>query len=120
MIGLASGRLPIDRSRPWLLKSAGSVQSRPPPTRVHPAQSVVMTKGHPGDEVLPAVGGLGLHPIDFTQVLIAANGDTLSLEAGPFWVTVDDEWWDFGAETPIASGTGRFVGASGTSMRPAR
>lgn len=58
--------------------------------------------------------GSGYTPIDFTQVLIAANGDTLSLEAGPFWVTVDDEWWDFGAETPIASGTGQFVGASGT------
>ena len=58
--------------------------------------------------------GLGYTPIDFTQALIAANGDTLNLEAGPFWVTVGDEWWDFGAETPIASGTGRIVGASGT------
>jgi hypothetical protein len=51
---------------------------------------------------------------DFTQVLTAANGDTLNLGQGPFEGTEIDGWTYFTVETPIVGGTGRFFGASGT------
>ena len=52
---------------------------------------------------------------DFSQVLTAANGDTLKLGQGPTTAWEEgDGWVDFGVATPIAGGTGRFVDASGT------
>lgn len=50
---------------------------------------------------------------DFTQVLTAANGDSMNLESGPNEFEFGDGWVDFTAETPIAGGTGRFMGAEG-------
>ena len=57
---------------------------------------------------------------DFTQVLTAANGDTLELGQGPFEGTEVDGWTYFAVETPIVGGTGRFVGASGTLYEDGR
>ena len=70
--------------------------------------------------VWPSYGVYDL--VDFSQVLIAANGDTLDLlESVDFVVTAEgDGWLDFAAEAPIAGGTGRFVGASGTFYETGR
>ena len=57
---------------------------------------------------------------DFTQVLTAANGDTLESGQGPFEGTEVDGWTYFAAETPIVGGTGRFAGASGTLYEDGR
>jgi hypothetical protein len=57
---------------------------------------------------------------DFTQVLTAANGDTLELGQGPFEGTEADGWTYFTVETPILGGTGRFAGASGTLYEDGR
>ena len=57
---------------------------------------------------------------DFTQVLTAANGDTMELGKGPFESAELDGWTYFAAETPILGGTGRFVGASGTLFEDGR
>lgn len=57
---------------------------------------------------------------DFTQLLTAANGDTLESGQGPFEGTELDGWMYFTAETPIVGGTGRFAGASGTLFEDGR
>ncbi len=58
---------------------------------------------------------------DFSQVLIAANGDTLNLEQGPTTEWEEgDGWVDIAVETPISGGTGRFVDASGTLYETVR
>jgi hypothetical protein len=58
--------------------------------------------------------------IDFTQVLITANGDTLNLEESLAFSSDGDDPVDFTAEAPIVGGTGRFVGASGTLYETGR
>jgi hypothetical protein len=57
---------------------------------------------------------------DFSQVLFAANGDTLEMGQGPSDLEEVDGWVVGTVDTPIIGGTGRFAGASGTLSEAVR